>query len=322
LARVVSVVIVNWNTGPLLATCLESLCDDSNSVREILVVDNASSDGSADIACASKSAPVPLRLIRNEQNAGFAAASNQGIRGSSAPYVFFLNPDTVVKCGAIDRLLEAAVWDRRVGACAPKLLAPDGSVQANAWRAPPAAWHTLVEGFGLWRLLPQPLRGRLLLGAHWDYASRRRVGAFSGAAILASRQTIEAVGGFDERFHMYGEDGEWCMRVSRAGWWLVLEPAAEVVHVGGQSAARRWTSDERSLREVAGFLEFQKICLNRKAAARNTVARMAVLLARWLRAKAVGVPTDTLHAALRLHRGYLRSRGRDRSTQGNAGPRA
>jgi N-acetylglucosaminyl-diphospho-decaprenol L-rhamnosyltransferase len=307
LSRIASVVIVNWNTGPLLGECLKSLWAHSDSIREVIVVDNASIDGSADVACPNETAPVPVRLVRNDRNVGFAAASNVGIRGSSAPYVFLLNPDTEVKSGAIERLLDAANSDARVGACAPKLLAPDGSVQANAWRTPPAAWHTLVEGFGMWRLLPQPLRGELLLGPHWGYTRRRRVGAFSGAAILARRQVFETVGGFDERFHMYGEDGEWCLRASRAGWWLLLEPAAEVVHVGGRSAATRWTPEERRLRELQGFLDFQDACLTRGAAIRNSLAQMVVALARWCRAAAGGRATDSALAILRLHGRYLRT---------------
>ena len=100
--------------------------------------------------------------------------------------------------------------DERIGACGPRLLNTDGSLQHSVWRNPPTAWEIIVNGVGLWRLIPRSLRGSLLLGGHWDHATRRSVPMLFGAAILARRKMIDEVGGLDERFHMYGEDYEWC----------------------------------------------------------------------------------------------------------------
>ena len=291
-----SVLIVNWNGRDLLSKCVESLIVSKPHVSyEIIVVDNASTDRSIESLLASGSVNCPpdvkIHVIENRTNLGFAKANNQAIKFSKAPLLFILNPDTEVKPGSVDVLIETLKSESRIGACAPRLLNPDGSLQPSVYRHPPSMLRTLVEGLKLYRVLPKKVRGEWLLHRHWDHARKRHIQSVCGAAILAKREMINDVGAFDERFHMYGEDVEWCRRIIRKGWHLVFEPGAEVVHFGGQSALQRWTHEERVMKEEEGYLRFQKLCLSPKQMLANTLARAFVLVVirAWRRARSLPV---------------------------------
>ena len=291
-----SIIIVNWNGGALLRGCLTSIAKYPPPVGyEIVVVDNASSDDSvAWLRSADVRALLPqiaVHVIENADNAGFGAANNQGIAHGRGQMVLLLNPDTELTAGAIDRLIECLQSSDRIGACGPRLLNPDGSLQHSVWRNPPAAWEMIVSGLGLWRLIPRARRGTLLLGGHWDHATRRAVPMVFGAAILARRSTIDQVGGFDERFHMYGEDDEWCLRMTRSGWLLMFEPDADVVHHCGQLSRLRWGSDEQLRVRVRASFEFQRRCLSRPNVAANMAAGTLVMTAQRLWRSARRLPT-------------------------------
>ena len=244
-----TVVVVNWNAGDLLRRCLESVARHGPSApHDVLVVDNASTDGSAEWLLAhaesAASGGPPLRVIANAENLGFARANNLAFARSDAPLLLLLNPDAELTAGAADALLATLAADPRAAACAPRLLNPDGSLQPSVWPAPPTPLQILFEGLRLHRLLPASLRARWLLGVHWDHTTRRAVDAFFGAAMLVRREALDDAGPFDESFALFGEDYEWCARARRAGWRLLFEPAAEVVHHGGRSAGRRWSAEE------------------------------------------------------------------------------
>jgi GT2 family glycosyltransferase len=277
-----SIVIINWNGGTLLRRCVESIAQSPPSVSyEIIVVDNSSTDDSLNWLRsdeAKRALPGAIRLFENSENLGFSKANNQAIAHSDAPLLFLLNNDTEVKPGAIDLLVATLRSEERIGACGPRLIYPDGSLQVSAWRNPPTAWETLISGLRLYLLIPRPLRGELLLGRHWDHSRRRRVGRLSAAALLVRRQVIDEVGGFDERFHMYAEDDELCLRVVRARWWLVFEPDAVVMHRGGGGALTRWSSLERRLRVIDEGLRFQRYSLSRVQVVSNLLANAFVLL--------------------------------------------
>lgn len=277
-----SIVIINWNGGTLLRRCVESIAQSPPSVSyEIIVVDNSSTDDSLNWLRsdeAKRALPGAIRLFENSENLGFSKANNQAIAHSDAPLLFLLNNDTEVKPGAIDLLVATLRSEERIGACGPRLIYPDGSLQVSAWRNPPTAWETLISGLRLYLLIPRPIRGELLLGRHWDHSRRRRVGRLSAAALLIRRQVIDEVGGFDERFHMYAEDDELCLRVVRARWWLVFEPDAVVMHRGGGGALTRWSSLERRLRVIDEGLRFQRYSLSRVQVVSNLLANAFVLL--------------------------------------------
>lgn len=258
-----SIIIVNWNTGELLRQCLASILRFPPSVPyEILVVDNASSDQSTACLAAQADDFPSFKFIQNDCNRGFAKANNQAIAQAQAPWLFLLNPDTEVRAGAIDQLLNLIQAHDRVGACAPRLLNADNTLQPSVWRMPPTVATILAEGLGLASLLPKKIAGTWLFGRYWDHAERRPVEAVRGAALLVSRKMIDEIGAFDESFELFGEDCEWCVRMARNGWSLYFEPAAEILHYGNQSALKRWTAETVRLREFEGQLIFQQRVLS------------------------------------------------------------
>jgi GT2 family glycosyltransferase len=306
-----TIIIVNWNGGEMIRSCLRSISQAPPSVAfDIVVVDNASSDDSvAWLRSGEVAALLPgivVHIIENSDNAGFSKANNQGIAWSQAPILFLLNPDTEVTSGAIDTLVACLSSNERIGACGPRLLNTDGSLQPSVYHNPPTAWGTILTGIGLWRLIPRRLRGDLLLGDHWDHATRRTVPLLFGAAILAKRKMIEDVGGLDERFHMYGEDYEWCLRIVRAGWQLVYEPAAVVTHHHGQLSQQRWSSSEKlRVRMNAGF-QFNRYCLSRRQSIANLLAAcfVSLLQKNWYRLR--GRPTEVARIMFELHQAELK----------------
>ena len=276
-----SIVIVNWNGGELLRRCVESITRWPPSVPfEILIVDNASTDGSAQALMAAKGTGafnrVRLTLIENDENEGFSRANNRAIARSQADMVLLLNADTEVTPGALDTLISTLHSEALIGACGPRLVNSDGSLQHSAWRNPPTPWEIIVSGIGLWRLIPPGIRGRLLLGGHWDHSTRRSVPMLFGTALLVKRQVVETVGALDERFHMYAEDYEWCLRITRGGWRVAFEPGATIVHHSAQFAMQRWGSQERLRVKLRSAFDFQRYSLSRSHVVTNLVAGCAV----------------------------------------------
>ncbi|HEX8559478.1 MAG TPA: glycosyltransferase family 2 protein [Pyrinomonadaceae bacterium] len=305
-----SIIIVNWNGGDLLRRTVESVVSAPPSAAfEVIVVDNASADDSLARlrACASAAAlGARLRVVENADNLGFGRANNQAFGMTAAPLLLLLNPDTEVTPGSIDRLVATARSGARVGAAGPKLLNADGSIQVSVWRNSPAAWEALLTGFRLHKLLPRRVRGDLLLAEHFDYARRRDVGMLSGAAMLVRREVVEEVGGFDERFHMYGEDNEWCLRITRAGWRLVFEPAAVVMHHGAASSQKRWDSLEKLRVQSEAFLLFQRRCLPRRRRVAYLAATCALLQVQRAARRLRGRERRDVEQTLRLFAADLR----------------
>ncbi len=227
-----SVVIVSWNTRDLLRGCLETLaCELAGLGCEVFVVDNNSTDGSAELVAKDFRW---VKLITNETNIGFARANNQALAGCRGRYILFLNPDTQVRPGAIQVLMN--FLEARPGAAvvAPRLLNSDLSVQRSCRRFP--SFGSLVyELVGLSRLFPQiPAFGRYKM-LEWGHDSEREVDQPEGACLMVRRPVLSQVGAFDEGFFMLFEEVDWCFRVKQAGWQIWFTPAAEVVHHYGQS---------------------------------------------------------------------------------------
>ena len=256
-----SIIIVNWNGGELLRRCIESVMQYPPTLSwEIILIDNASNDDS--LAWVRSSNIPNLRLIENQENLGFGKANNQGFKLSSAPLLFLLNNDAEVRAGTIDRLITTIQSEEKIGACGPRVLNPDGSLQVSVWRNPASPWAMVMAALRLHRLLPKRFAGELLLGKYWDHARRREVNLLLGAAILVKREVIAEVGGFDERFHMYGEDLEWCLRIVRSGWKIIFDPAAEVLHHGGHAADQRWLNRDREIAKHQSAFLFYRLSLS------------------------------------------------------------
>ncbi len=227
-----SVIIVSWNTASELRDCILSAISAGGSNVEIIVVDNASSDGSAEmVACEFPD----VKLIVNKSNRGFAKASNQGIRVSGGRYILLLNPDSIVRPGAFDALIRFGDDNPDAGIFGLKVLNTDGSIQYSCRQFPTLAAgifrNTILRHF-----FPKNPYVRDYLLAEWDHSEQRDVDWVSGAALVARRELIEDIGLLDERFFMYCEDVDLGYRAKEKGWRVSYFPGAVVVHACAKSS--------------------------------------------------------------------------------------
>jgi GT2 family glycosyltransferase len=237
-----SVCIVNWNTRGDLRRALTSVYS-ARITLQVVVVDNASRDGSAEMV--RESFP-DVRLVEAGKNLGFARGYNRAAAEAEGRHLLILNPDTVVHAGALERLAGFLDSHREAGAAAPRLLNSDGSLQLSCRRFPTplaAFFRNTVLG----RLVPGNRYTRAYLMADWDHAEVREVDWVSGACVCIRREAWEEVGGFDEGFFMYAEDMDWCLRARGAGWRICYVPDAVITHHIGRS------SDQRPLAMVVEF---------------------------------------------------------------------
>lgn len=299
-----AIIIVNWNGGELLHRCLDSINKYPPSVPyEVVVVDNASTDGSREWL---ESQPESLNLIKSDSNLGFGRANNLAFSKTAAPLLFLLNSDAEVQAGAIDTLIATIKCEPKIGVVGPRLHNPDGTLQASVWRNPTTPVETLANAFRLYKLMPKQMRADLLLGYHWDHSHKRSASLLSGAALMVKREVIDTVGGFEERFHMYGEDTEWCLRIVRGGWVMMFEPAAVVVHQSGASATKRWSDLEKRREVYISFFRFQRLSLSRSLVIGNLLsgclASSAQLIWRFISRQ----PRDEARMVFGLHMNELK----------------
>lgn len=227
-----SITICSWNTREDLRVCLESLeRSRAEAAIEVVVVDNASGDGSADMVQTN----FPwVRLFRMEHNLGFGAGHNYAFERSGGEFLFALNSDTVVHAGAIRTLLDYMGQNGDVGICGPKLLNPDGTLQFSCRRFPtPQAM--LFRNTPLGKLFPKNKYTREYLMLDWPHDEPRDVDWLSGAALCIRRECYKKIGGFDDRFFMYLEDVDLCYRAHEAGFRVVYVPSAVITHAIGRS---------------------------------------------------------------------------------------
>lgn len=255
----VSAVIVNYNAGELLRSCVESLLNCPLEI-EIIVVDNASTDGSLD---ALLGLPC-VQIIKNPANVGFAAACNSGARVASAPFLLFLNPDCSFKPGALAGLLDAMGVDERVGMAGGFLVNSDGTEQAGGRRAVPTPWRSFVRAFGLARFSDR--WPRLFFDFHLhkqplpDQAIE--VEAISGACMMVRREAMQDVGEWDEAYFLHCEDLDWCMRFRQQGWKILFVPSAPITHALGVCGKNRplfveWHKHKGMMRFYRKFFRHQ-----------------------------------------------------------------
>jgi N-acetylglucosaminyl-diphospho-decaprenol L-rhamnosyltransferase len=252
-----SVVLVSFNTSDLLRRCLASLPDvrvrgGSSSPGaassgpaaegevsprtmhplplEVIVVDNASHDGSADMV--ERDFP-QVRLVRSTENLGFARATNLGLSQASGGLLLLLNPDTEVVDHALGIMAQFLLTNPGVAAVSPALVYPDGKPQHAAFRFP-TLWMSLLDFFPLnHRLINSRLNGR------YAWSDRPfRIDHPLGAAVMLRRRALDDVGPLDEAFFIYCEEVDWCFRARGKGWEIYQVPEAIVVHHGGQSTSQ------------------------------------------------------------------------------------
>lgn len=229
-----SVCIVNWNGGDFLRFCVGSIYDGSGCLDlEVIIVDNGSTDGSA--AEIGRLFP-EATIIEHGQNEGFAAANNIAIDRSRGRYLLFLNPDTVADPGSIERMVSFLDEEREIGVLGCKLYHPiTGTVESSARSNPdplPLFWNLIY----LDRFFPSsPVFGRYRM-SYRSENERREVDWVTGACMLARREAVETVGGFDSRFFMYCEDIDICYRIKANKWKVYYLPEAKVGHYRGRSS--------------------------------------------------------------------------------------
>ena len=229
-----SLIIVSWNTRDLLDACLASVYAGSGSLAlEIFVVDNASSDGTTDMV-AEKYPQV--RLIRNTNNPGFAAANNQAIAQAAGECVLLLNPDTLVLEDALSRLVQYLRAHPAVGAVAPQVLNPDGSPQPSWNNAFPGIFNEVFAGFVPGWLHPRRTvavdRARIAEETGRTFPT----GWLGGVCLMVRQSVIAQVGLMDDGYHMYSEETDWCFRMKKTDWERHHVGDARIIHYGGQSS--------------------------------------------------------------------------------------
>lgn len=228
-----TVIIINYNTRELLHTCLQSIFRQTQNIDfEIVVVDNNSADGSREMLL--QDFP-QVATIFNDENRGFAAANNQGIRQAKGEYILLLNSDTEVLEGAINK--SAAFMDahHEAGIVGCKLLNSDGSLQPSCESFPELRDY-FFESFYFDRIFPKSkIVGRFHL-TWFDYSRTQQVDQVMGAFLMIRKKTIDQIGLMDENFFFYAEEADWCYRAKQAGWQTCFFPGAEAIHHGGGSA--------------------------------------------------------------------------------------
>lgn len=231
----VSVIIVSYNTRDVTAACVRSIYErTSDCTFEVIVVDNASKDGSAELI--SRDFPSAI-VIANSENKGFAAANNQGLRVAHGRFLLVLNPDTEVNEGTIARSLAFAEQNAGVGVIGCRVLGPDGEQESTLFR------YLRLRDVLINVLVPNRmmLKTKLLGRARYpgiDLDREQDVEVVAGCFMFIPREAFEQVGEMDEGFFMYGEEAEWCYRFASAGWSVRYFPGASILHYGGVSTAQ------------------------------------------------------------------------------------
>jgi len=230
-----SISIVNYNTRDFVLGLIRSILENTRRISaEIFVADNNSTDGS--VEAIEREYP-QVKVIANQKNLGFAAATNQVIKASQGYYVVLFTTDTVVLPETLNLLVEFMDQNPQAGAVGPKILNRDGTVQISG-KTFPTPLVALLVTTGLSRLFP---KSRALENYYLpleEYDRFREVDQLSGACLLVRRETIGDVGLLDENFFIYCEDVDWCRRMRQRGWKLYYLPQAQVIHYKGESSKK------------------------------------------------------------------------------------
>jgi GT2 family glycosyltransferase len=255
-----SICITTLNACDYLQNCLHSIVEQSEYLQladgvsnldfpssahletalnklsfELIIVDNASDDGTVEML--QREYP-DIKLILNGKNDGFARPMNQAMRASLGEFFLILNPDTIILPGALNELIAYMVSHPDAGVCGPKVLNRDGSLQKACRRGVSRPWAAFSYFSGLSALFPKSkFFGGYLLN-YLDENTTHEVDGVSGSCMLIRRKVAEQVGYFDERFFAYQEDADFCFQAKKAGWKVVYNPQAQIIHYGGQGGSR------------------------------------------------------------------------------------
>jgi len=289
------IVIVSWNVCELLDQCLTSLyaaLNDENTLKitagtpTVLVVDNASSDGSVEMI---ETKHPWVRVDASSVNLGYVAANNKAIveltdnQNRRPDALWLLNPDTVVHSTTLSKLLNFMVTHPKAGLIGPRLLNPDGTLQESAFRFP-----DLLQPMFDFGMLPQRLYYTVLNGRyakkHYDSNKPFRVDHPLGAGMMARTRAVDEVGLLDEKFFMYCEEIDWAWRMKKRGWESWLVPAAVLTHYGGASTSQAKPA-------TTAFLWESRARLYRKHRSKTLLRLVAILVRRYFSSQTASSPT-------------------------------
>ena len=277
----VAAVIVNYNAGPELASALQSIANEMGSRGwEAVVVDNASIDGSSDLA--SIFAP-HVRVVRNAVNVGFGRGINQGVGASTAPFILVMNPDCRLEHGALATMREELDGRPRCAIVGPRVLDPDGSEQGSA-RGDPDMLTGLFGRTGLLRnLLPSSSLSRRNVVSNGQSGT---VDWVSGACMFVRRAAFDEVDGFDARYFLYWEDADLCRRLRARGHEIRYVPAATAVHRVGHSSKTARAASIKAFHESA-YLYYSTHVAPGALNPKRALARMLLAARCWWRSRSV-----------------------------------
>ena len=229
----ISIIIVNWNTKGVLRDCLTSVFEQKGNIDcEVIVVDNASTDGSVEML---KNDFGNVVLIENAENRGFAAANNQAMAVAKGRYVLLLNSDTIVLDSCLADIVSFADANPQTAVVGCRVLNSDRTLQPTCFMFP-SVLNMLLSSTYLYKIFPRSRffgREQMLW---WDASDVREVDVVRGCFMLVRRKAIEQVGVMDEQFFMYGEETDWCYRFRKNGWKVTFAPVGQIIHLGGASS--------------------------------------------------------------------------------------
>ena len=246
-----SIIILSFNTREITFTCLDTLHDSLTKVpslqAEIIVVDNASTDGSAqmlkDFAGRIKTKNITYTTIINKKNEGFTKGNNVGLEAAKGKYVLFLNSDVIVKRVNWQEILEYMDKNPFIGVLTVRVELPNGRIDPASHRGFPSLWNSFSYYSKLEFITkPIPVLNRIFGGYHRVYQSLNtphEIDSPSGAFFLSSRELLNELGGFDETFFMYGEDIDMAFRIKQKGYKVMYYPNAMVIHLKYQSGLKQ-----------------------------------------------------------------------------------
>lgn len=227
-----SIIIVNWNTKDLLRDCLDSIYKETKNINfETFVVDNASQDKSAQMV--RKNFP-QVRLIQNQKNVGFSCANNQAVKLAKGKYILVLNSDTIILERALERAVQIINGRPEIGILAPKTLNKDGSIQKTI-RSDPKLLTQLFFPTKIKKIFPHWKALKEYYCDDFDYEKESEIKQAQGSFLLIKRGIIEKIGLFDEKFFIWFEEVDFCLRARKASFKILYSPDLKIIHYGGES---------------------------------------------------------------------------------------
>jgi N-acetylglucosaminyl-diphospho-decaprenol L-rhamnosyltransferase len=226
----VDIIIVNWNSGELLKDCIQSInsaINNSFDLKRVVIVDNKSSDNSIEFSINHN---LPLFLIKNEENLGFAKACNQGASGSKADFLLFLNPDTVLFKDSLSEPAKFLAGNPKVGIVGVQMINDAREISRNCARFP-TPFRMVYTSFGLDKIFPAIFPGHFM--SEWDHLSDRQVDQVMGSFFMIRRNLFDRLKGYDERFFVYFEDLDLAIRAKKSGFGSFYLSTAQIYHKGG-----------------------------------------------------------------------------------------